>query len=168
MNSQLTSQYEIIAAYLDGPNRLETAIAGLSESDLDLAPDADAWTIRQIVHHVVNGDDIWKSFIKQAIGNKQGEFTLAWYWQTPQDEWVELWAYRERAIHPSLALFRANRDHIVQLLEHISEVLERCLQIRWPNGDKQDVSVRWVVEIQTQHVETHVSDIGKIRATYGI
>ena len=165
---QLTSQNEIIANYGDGPNRLEVAIAGLSEIDLDIALATDSWTIRKIVHHLADGDDLWKSFIKQAIGNPGGEFTLEWYWQMPQDEWAERWDYEKRAIGPSLIMFRASRVHTVQLLEHTSGVLEKSLLIRWPKGEDQDVSVGWVVEMQTQHVKEHVSDIGRIREAHGI
>ena len=118
MSEQLSMQNETIAHYADGPKRLEAAITGLSATSLDVALSNDSWTIRQIVHHLADGDDIWKVFIKQAIGNPGGEFVLEWYWQVPQEEWAERWAYWERAIEPSLALYRASRCHIVQLLEH--------------------------------------------------
>jgi len=45
-----------------------------------------AWTIRQIVHHVAGGDDLWKAAIKAAIGNSRGLFSYCWYWDKPQDE----------------------------------------------------------------------------------
>ena len=168
MTTQMTSQNQIITDYSDGPNLLEEAVSGLSEADLDIAPSNDSWTIRKIVHHIADGDDIWKSFIKQAIGNPGGEFILEWYWQIPQDEWAERWDYEERVIGPSLVMFRANRGHIVQLLEQSSEVMEKSLRIRWPNRGEQNVSVRWVVEMQTQHVEEHVGDIRRIREAHGI
>jgi uncharacterized damage-inducible protein DinB len=168
MSEQLTSQNEIIADYADGPNRLEAAIAGLSATDLDIALNADSWTIRQIVHHLTDGDDIWKAFIKRAIGNPGGEFKLDWYWQMPQDEWAERWAYSERAIDPSLALFRASRGHIVQLLQHATDAWEKSLRIRWPSGEEQEVSVGWVVEMQARHIEGHLVDISKIREAHSI
>ena len=168
MNEQLSSQHEIIANHADGPRRLETAIAGLSATGLDVALSNDSWTIRQIVHHLADGDDLWKAFVKQAIGNPGSEFVLEWYWQIPQDEWVERWAYREREIEPSLALYRASRCHIVQLLEHTPGVWEKRLRIRWPDGEEQDVSVRWVVEMQTRHIEDHLNEIREIRQAHRI
>jgi hypothetical protein len=168
MTKQTTSQSQIMADYGDGPNRLEKAIAGLSESDLDLSLSSDSWTIQKIVHHVADGDDIWKSFIKQAIGNPGGDFTLQWYWKMPQDEWTTRWSYAERAIEPSLALFRANRGHIVQLLEHSPEAMEKCLRVRWPKGVEQDVSVEWVIDMQTKHLEMHIDDIGMIREAHDL
>jgi hypothetical protein len=78
MNDQFSNRESIIAGYADGPNQLETAIAGLSGGELDIVERDDSWTIRQIVHHVVDGDDIWKVFIKRAIGNPGGRFDLQW------------------------------------------------------------------------------------------
>jgi len=43
---------------------------------------------RQIVHHIADGDDLWKTYIKIALGNEQAEFTLAWYLAFPQTEWA--------------------------------------------------------------------------------
>ena len=168
MDEQLSDREAIIARYADGPNQLETAIAGLSEGELDIAESDGTWTIRQIVHHVADGDDIWKVFIKRAIGNPGGKFDLQWYWAMPQDEWVKSWAYASRDIEPSLALFRSSRGHIVQLLEHMPQVWERSLLVRWPNGEEQEVSVAWVVEMQTQHLIGHLDDIQKARQVHGV
>jgi hypothetical protein len=168
MNAQLTGQDETIADYGNCPDQLEAAIIGLSETNLDIGQSADSWTIRKIIHHIVDGDDIWKAFIKQAIGNQGGEFLLDWYWQIPQDEWAKRWDYQARSIEPSLLMFRANRGHIVQLLKHTPEAMERSLRIHWPEGGEQDISVGWVVEMQTQHVIDHVAEINKIRKTHGV
>ncbi len=159
----MSNQNEILANYAAGPDRLEAAIAGLSQAGLDAALSSDSWTIRQIVHHVTDGDDLWKTFIKRAIGNPGGDFTLDWYWQMSQVEWAERWAYEQRAIEPSLAFFRASRAHMVQLLEHSPGVWENCLRIRWPEREAQVASVGWVVEMQANHVVSHAADIRRIR-----
>lgn len=168
MDEQLSDREAIIARYADGPNQLETAIAGLSEGELDIAESDGTWTIRQIVHHVADGDDIWKVFIKRAIGNPRGKFDLQWYWAMPQDEWAKSWAYASREIGSSLALFRASRGHIVQLLEHMPEVWERSLLVRWPNEEEQEVKVAWVVKMQAEHMPGHVDDIQRARQVHGV
>jgi hypothetical protein len=168
MKAQLIDQDEIISNYGNCPDQLEAAIMGLSETNFNIGPSVECWTIREIIHHIADGDDIWKSFIKQAIGNPGGEFFLDWYWQLPQDEWAKRWNYQTRSIDSSLLVFRANRSHIVQLLRHTPEVMGRSLRVHWPRGGEQDVSVGWVVEMQTQHVIDHVADISKIRKTHGV
>ena len=168
MGEELGEREVIIASYAAGPDQLEAAINGLPEGGLDLAEGDGAWTIRQIVHHVVDGDDIWKVFIKRAAGNPGGSFDLQWYWDKPQDEWVESWAYASREIAPSLALFRANRARIVQLLESVPAAWEQSLVVRWPNGEVHQISVAWVVEMQARHVPGHVDDIGRAREVHGV
>jgi hypothetical protein len=110
----------------------------------------------------------WKVFIKRALGNLGGKFDLQWYWEMPQDEWVKSWDYAGREIEPSLALFRANRGHIVQLLEHMPEVWERSLLVRWPNGEEQEVGVAWVVKMQAKHVPGHLDDIRRAQEVHGV
>jgi len=158
----------VIARYADGPAQLEAAIAGLTETELNLAQSADTWTIRQIVHHVVDGDDIWKIGIKAALGNSSGTFTLQWYWDKPQDEWVESWDYAGRALEPSLALFRANRRHILQLLSQIPDAWERHISIKWPDRQVAQITIGNIVEMQADHVALHVNDIRMIRQSHGV
>ena len=169
MTEQTRDPDAILARYADGPAQLEAAIAGLAETDLDLAQSGDTWTIRQLVHHVVDGDDIWKVCIKGALGNSGGVFTLQWYWDIPQDTWVERWDYAGRAIEPSLALFRANRRHVVQLVGRIPDGWERHMRIRWPHrADEERITVGDVIEMQANHVAYHVDDIRAIRETHSV
>ncbi len=168
MDEPMGNQEAIVARYAAGPNELEAAIAGLSGKELDIAERDGTWTVRQIVHHVADGDDLWKMFVKRAAGNQEGVFDLAWYWEMTQDEWAKSWAYASRDIEPSLALFRSNRGHIVQMLEQVPEAWGRSLLIRWPGGEEQEVSVAWVVEMQARHVVGHVDDIRRARQVHGV
>ena len=61
---------EILELFKRGPGILENALAGLSDTELDYVPSNGGWSIRQIVHHLVDGDDLWKMYIKIALGNK--------------------------------------------------------------------------------------------------
>ena len=92
----------LLAHYADGPARLEADIAGLTETGLDLAQSAETWTIRQIVHHAVYGDDLWQACTKAALASGDGTFSLQWYWDIPQNRWVEIWDYAGRLVEPSL------------------------------------------------------------------
>jgi uncharacterized damage-inducible protein DinB len=168
MTEQSHDPETIIARYAEGPTQLKAAIAGLSESELDVAHSADTWTIRQIVHHIADGDDIWKIAIKAALGNSSGAFSLSWYWDKPQDEWVESWHYAGRTIELSLALFDANRRHIVQLLQHIPDAWGRHIFIRWPDGENVQTTVVYIVGMQANHVSDHINDIRMIRQTHNI
>ena len=169
MSAQLIDPDELIANYGNCPSQLEAAILGLSEINLDIGKNTESWTIRETIHHIADGDDMWKLFIKRAIGNPNGEYVFDWYWQVPQEEWAKRWNYKERSIESSLALFRANRSHIVQLLRHTPGALEKSLRVRWPtNLGEQEVKVRLIVEGQTQHALAHIAEIGEIREVHGV
>ena len=169
MTAPSIDPHELIANYGNCPSQLEAAILGLSEVHLDIRKDSESWTIRETIHHIADGDDMWKLFIKRAIGNPNGEYVFDWYWQVPQDEWAKSWSYKDRSIEPSLALFRANRNHIVQLLRHTPGAMEKSLRVRWPTKlGEQDVKVALVIEGQTEHVLHHIAEISEIRNLYGV
>jgi uncharacterized damage-inducible protein DinB len=168
MTEQTLAWEGILADYAAGPERLEAAAAGLTEEELDLALRADSWTIRQILHHLADGDDLWKAAIKAALGNSEGLLSFGWYWEISQDEWVVSWDYAGRGIEPSLALFRANRRHVVQLLQQIPKVWERVTLITLPDGEERATSVGYVVEMQAQHVLDHIEEIRRIREAHGL
>jgi uncharacterized damage-inducible protein DinB len=106
MTEQAHNPGATLALYAEGPAQLEAVLMGLTESEQNLARASDSWTIRQIVHHLADGDDIWKTCIKAALGNSEGLFSLQWYWDKPQTQWAENWKYANRRIEPSLACFR--------------------------------------------------------------
>jgi hypothetical protein len=160
----------LIIQYTDCLAQLRTAVQGLTETDLDLAPVDGGWTIRQIVHHIVDGDDLWKNCIKAALGNPQGIFTLQWYWGVTQDVWADKWHYARRPIGPALGLLETNRTSITEILRATPDALEQSVTVRWreKNGVAQEraTPVSSILESQTQHVVDHVAEIRKIRQTH--
>lgn len=151
-----------IARYREGPALLERTVGSLRDADLDAMPSGGGWTIRQIVHHIVDGDDIWKLCIKIAIGNEQGEFGLEWYSAQPQDVWAECWAYSRRPVDVSLSLFSAIRRHVLQLLESVPDAWNRFVVVRTKDGEAERVAVGFVIQMQADHVFHHVDRIRAI------
>jgi len=152
----------VIARYMEGPALLRCTLAGLSDSDYDTAPIKGGWTIRQIVHHIADGDDLWKTCIKQALGNEQAEFSLDWYRAKTQDTWADRWAYQQRSVDASLSLLQAIRNHIFQLLEHVPDGWHKSAGFREPNGEIVRVPVGFVIEMQADHLAHHVKQIETI------
>jgi hypothetical protein len=168
MTNQTESPAEILVLYADGPALLESALADLTESNLDLALSADSWSIRQIVHHLTDGDDIWKTCIKTALGNSDALFSLQWYTVKPQMEWSESWAYSHRGLESSLELYRANRRHIVDMLEHIPGACEKSVRLERPGRAEIRITVFDVVELHVQHLAEHIKDIQTIRKVHNL
>src|SRR5262249_51361819 len=105
---------QALALYLQGPAALDAALAGLDPADLDRAPQPGAWTIRQIVHHIVDGDNLWTLPIRVALGSPGAVYNSEWY--SPDNAWAETLNYAGRPIEAALALFRANRPATAELL----------------------------------------------------
>lgn len=152
----------VVSRFREGPTLLEQAVDGLQDADLDARPSAGGWSVRQIVHHIADGDDIWKMCIKMAIGNEQAEFNLKWYWSLTQDTWADRWTYCRRSIAESLSLLKANREHVVQLLESVPDAWCRSVAVPGPGGEIERVSVGFVVRMQADHLLHHVERIRAI------
>jgi len=162
------SHKDVLSRYAAGPGLLETAIQGLDPTQLDLMVSPDSWSIRQLIHHIADGDYLWKEFLLRAAGDPEREFSLEWYWCLPQDEWVKRWSYAGRDLAPSFSLLKANRQHTQEMLEQVPWLWDKSLLIPTLQGGQERVSVGEVVEMQARHVEAHVDDIRQIRLFHGI
>jgi hypothetical protein len=168
MTQATESQSQILARYAAGPDLLQAVIQGLEDTQLDLTLTQEGWSIRQLIHHIADGDYLWKEFLLRAAGESEGEFSLEWYWCLPQDEWVKRWSYAEREVNHSLTLLQANRQHTLDLLKQTPWLWGKCLLIPTRVGGQERASVEEVVEMQARHVEGHVEDIRQIRSMHGV
>ena len=168
MSQPTESQERTLTRYAAGPDLLQSAIEGLDGAQLDLTFSPDGWSIRQLIHHIADGDYLWKEFLLRAAGDPEREFSLEWYWCLPQDEWVKRWSYAERDVNHSITLLRANRQHTLDLLKQIPRLEQKCLLIPNRQGGQESVTVGEVVEMQAWHVQGHVEDIHQIRLAHGV
>lgn len=165
----MDNQNTTISQYASGPVQLNAVLKGLTDSDLDLSLTTDTWTIRQIVHHIVDGDDMWKTCIKAALGNNVGLFSLQWYWDRSQTDWAENWNYANRPIQPSLELLHANRQHITELIQQTPNPWKLSIRIKHPEiEDEQRITIGFVLEMQTGHMTEHIGEIQAIRQAHNL
>ena len=151
-----------ISRFREGPALLEGIVTGLPDDVLDAVPSGGGWTIRQIVHHVADGDDIWKLGIKIAMGSDDAEFSLGWYGALPQETWSERWAYASRPVQGSISLLKASREHILQLIEHAPAVWTQAVRLRTADGQIERVPVGFVIQMQSDHLVHHLKRIREI------
>jgi hypothetical protein len=156
---------KLLREYKESPEILAEAVRDLSDAELDQTPDDENWSIREIVHHIIDGDSLWTAFIKQALGGQDRPFELFWYWDLTQDEWAEKWSYGTRPIEPGLALLQANRDYLVSLLSSNSEAGSHSLEIPSPDGDSDTWSVRRAMLWNLKHTQVHLEEIKNIQQT---
>jgi catechol 2,3-dioxygenase-like lactoylglutathione lyase family enzyme len=162
---ELTSE-ETLERYANCPDELETTVSGLSEEDLELSSAPGAWSIRQMVHHIADGDDLWCMAIKAALARSGFHYSHDWY--TTDNAIAEPLDYAGRAIEPSLALFRAHRAHIAQLMRHLPDAWERYIFFRWPNTEAEEqITASTMIRWQARHAEEHIEAIRRILQQHG-
>lgn len=165
MSRQSRTAEEILAQYAAGPDELDAGLSGLAESDLDIARAAGKWTIRQIVHHIVDGDLIWSMCMRAALGSPSCTYRLDWYDQEP---WTQAMDYAGRAVAPAVALFRANRQHMVQLVQQLPGAWARSATLIWPRPPyERPATVREMMFIPMIHVPWHIEQIRETRQVHG-
>lgn len=163
------SSEELLELYEHGPEALESALAGLSEADLDLRHTDHDWTIRQIVHHLAESASLFLLQIKTALAQSGSIYIRNPY---DQDHWVQSLDYAGRPIEPSLALIKAVHAHIAQLLHHIPDYQDRYVLQKSPcdapdrEGRKRTVGE--LLGILTRHTAEHCEEIRETRRVHGI
>ena len=156
---------DLLIQYKDDPEKLVRTVGELTEIQLGLCHDEESWTIREITHHVIDGDLIWTLFIKQALGGQDSPFDLSWYWEISQDEWADKWGYSKRALGPALDFYRANRVNIIEILYSVSKPWQHSLLIPFPSGKDDTWSMMDAIEWNMKHTQDHLKDIHRILDT---
>ncbi|GLV54312.1 hypothetical protein KDH_11600 [Dictyobacter sp. S3.2.2.5] len=154
---------EIAALYAQGPTRLQQALADITEQELDKKRTDGEWSIRQLVHHIVDGDDLWIHAIKAALARSGSQYRHDWY--TPDNACAEMLDYAGRTIEPALLLFQAHHEHILQLVQHLPDALSRFLLFAWPDQEPHPLNVQQILYNQAVHVALHCEDILLLRSS---
>ena len=165
MSERWLTHDEILDQYIAGLDDLDVALDGLAGQDLDVAR-PDKWSIRQIVHHIVDGDDVWATCLKAAIGNPGCTFPMDWY---HYQEWAQVMDFGGRTIEPALALLRANRHFVAELVRHFPVAWEHSMRITRPEiPDGYEQTVGRIIFIQACHVPWHIEQIQATRELYEV
>lgn len=167
MGNQEKKHEEKIARFLAGIEELDAVLQGLSEAELDLAREEGKWTIRQIVHHIVDAEDIWETGIKAALGNSGCSFNFSWY--ITDNKCAEPLDYARRPIEVALELFKKIRPHVVELIEHLPGARERYVIVKRPEiPDGKKFTVDEIIDWQILHLNIHIEQILETRKKHYI
>lgn len=146
----------ILNLYRQGPDRLRQALAGLGPADLDRPWAPGKWTVRELVHHLVDSD-LGAFFVLQAALAEPGRRLEPNVWDG--DTWARGLAYRSRPVEPALALFAAARAWVLDAVAHLPGALDRY--IVWPSGHR--AVVREVLRHAGGHALHHILQIEAAR-----
>jgi hypothetical protein len=155
---------EVLSKFQSAPSELEALLSDVPLSRLKLEAHAGGWTIAGVVHHIADGDDLWKACILAGLGDAVPVFSLEWYWSLPQDKWSQWWHYARRPIADSLAMFRANRNITATMLAGTPHWWAREVAIKSRGGELETETLLGVVESQANHAMQHVEEIRRALA----
>lgn len=148
---------ETLALYLQAPRELQSIMEEIGEEELDLSQTAGGWTIRQIVHHLADGDVMQLPRIKTALAEPGRTWVANAY--SPQG-WSDSVGYGRFAVGASVNLFVATREHVAELLQHLPpEAWERYTV----NASGERMSVGRSLGLLASHALEHIDEIVEIR-----
>lgn len=148
------------------PDDVEAAVHGLTESDFDLCRAPGAWSIREIIHHIVDAYTTTWHCVFAAVGKSGTPYYLDWYDES--NSWAVTMHYAHRPVDPALALLRAFHVYTNGVLEHVPDV-HRC-HVRYHRtrvASERKLTVRELLTHLNSHIHHHLDQIRATRAKYG-
>ena len=98
------------------PPAIRTAIAGLSDQQLDTPYREGGWTVRQVVHHVP--DSHMNAYVRFKLALTEDEPTIKPY---AEDRWAKLQDSDSTPVEVSLALVENLHERWVRLLRSLDD-----------------------------------------------
>lgn len=142
---------ELLIRYRLAPSKLGHAIHGLSDSDLNQSRGAGKWTIREIVHHIVECDLNYFQINRYALADTGRPFLFN---EFDPNEWNRQMNHRCRPIQLELQLITVIREYIAYLCEISYGAFDRVLIHE--NGT---ATVRDTLIHDNQHAYHHIEQI---------
>jgi len=141
------------------PERLQAAVAGLDDHQLDTPYREGGWTVRQLVHHVA--DSHANSYVRFKLA-----LTEEWPTIKPYDEaaWANLADSRWLPVEVSLQLIGALHARWVALLESMSD---EDFQKGFSHPELGRQGLAEVLALYDWHSRHHTAHITNLRARQG-
>ena len=142
------------------PARMRTAVAGLTEAQLDTPYRPGGWTVRQVVHHVP--DSHVHAYIRLKLALTEDAPTIK-----PYDE--KTWARLEDSRLPvevSLTLLDSVHARWVALCRDLnaSDWARTFIHPEYPEGPR---TIDWLVQVYAWHSNHHLAHITSLRQREG-
>jgi hypothetical protein len=143
----------------EAPDKLEAAVQGLTDNQLDTPYRPDGWTVRQVVHHLADTHSTGLLRIRMAL--TAVEPTVALY---SINAIAELSDAKNGPIGPSLLLFRGAHQRLVLLLKSLQPE-DFARPFRHPERGLMTVDRN--VFVYAWHARHHTAHIANLRERQG-
>jgi hypothetical protein len=106
----------LVARYRSGASVFRETVADASEAELDVRPFAGEWTVREIVHHLCDGELSSAIRLRRLVAEDRP--LLQGY---DEGEYARRLHYADRPVGPSIEAMAAARASTLDLLERLDE-----------------------------------------------
>jgi hypothetical protein len=141
------------------PQKMRSAVARLTEAQLDTPYREAGWTVRQVAHHVP--DSHMNSYIRFKLALTEHEPTIK-----PYDEavWANLIDAKTAPIEPSLGLLEGLHHRWVLLLRSLSDT---DVMRKFNHPELGIVTIDQYIALYAWHSKHHVAHIISLRERRG-
>lgn len=145
----------LIERYREGPSRVRGALDGITEAELDIRPAPDAWTVREVVHHMPDSEMTSAIRLRRLL--VEDSPILGGY---DEAQFARTLHYAERPVEAALDLF--------ELIRRVTaEIIERMTESEWAREGTHSESGRYScetwLEIYAAHAHDHADQIRRAR-----
>jgi uncharacterized damage-inducible protein DinB len=149
----------LIGAIADHPGRLRTAVEGLTDEQLDTRYREGGWTLRQVVHHLV--DSHLNAYVRFKLAITEDNPTISTY---EEQLWAELPDAKLAPIEGSLTILDGLHARWVSFLRAL-EPEDFARPLHYPGMG--DIQVDLLLEIYGWHGPHHEAHVTTTRERMG-
>ncbi len=150
---------ERIATIEEHPARMRAAVADLSDEQLDTPYREGGWTVRQVVHHVV--DSHVNAYVRFKLAVTEDGPTIRTY---DEKAWAELPDASEAPVEGSLRILETLHDRWVAFLKDLEpDDFRRALR----HPESGELAVDTLLELYAWHGPHHEAHVTELRERRG-
>ena len=149
-----------LALLAEAPRQLDAAVAGLSDADARRQPDADSWSVIQVLRHLSDCELVYGYRMRLIVADDRPAIP-----GFDQEAWAERLHYAEGTVADALADLSAQR---AMTLRWLATLHESELARAGVHAERGEESVDDIVTLLAGHDLAHLDQIARVRDELGV
>jgi hypothetical protein len=149
---------DLLERFRRGGELLAMATTGAAGAELDFKPAPDKWSVRQIVCHLSDSEQVGAMRFRQTIAEDNP--TIGWY---DENAWAEKLDYGRRKLSQAVETFRRTRAENYELIRELPEAAWSRPYVHSRYGPS---TLLGLLKNYTEHAENHVMQLRTVRQAY--
>lgn len=138
----------LIQQYAAGIKKLRPAIAGLNPDDLLAKPGPGAWSIQELLIHVVDSDLVAIDRMKRVIAEDNPPLVAF-----DENRWVERLFPNDQSLDDAITMFEVGRRQMVRIFEKLPD---EAFQRTGVHNERGPLTLEQIVQGFAEHLEHHL------------